>query len=369
MADEADELYALPLDEFTSARNELEKRLRKDGQRDEAAEVKALRKPTVPAWALNQVARQRAGEVGDLIDAGRRVREAQDELLAGGDREALDRAGSDQRALVRTLMRATVDAGKEGGIGTGAAFEDKVGATLRAAAADDEVGAQLVAGRLEREHEAVGLLGFEAGPAVPARDSPAPKKRAGRAPKKRSAKKKGDDDAEREAAAEERRAEARERKRLKALETASQGRAAGAPRGRGRRAGHGEGARDGRTRGEAPEQGGGRRGECTGEARGGGGRGRAPRSGGRRAVDGGAAGLSRPAQPVVWITTASICRWPWLPWYTGPAALMRSPGPGSGSGRRSLRTSMTDTPGAVIESRDSRTKWASPSPSGSTRST
>ncbi len=221
MADEADELYALPLDEFTSARNELEKRLRKDGQRDEAAEVKALRKPTVPAWALNQVARQRPGEVGDLIDAGRRVREAQDELLAGGDREALDRAGSDQRALVRTLVRATVDAGKEGGIGTGAAFEDKVGATLRAAAADDEVGAQLVAGRLEREHEAVGLLGFEAGPAVPARDSPAPKKRAGRAPKKRSAKKKGDDDAEREAAAEKRRAEARERKRLKALETAA----------------------------------------------------------------------------------------------------------------------------------------------------
>jgi hypothetical protein len=221
MADEADELYALPLEEFTKARNELEKRLRKDGQRDEAAEVKALRKPTVPAWALNQVARQRAGEVGDLIDAGRRVREAQDELLAGGDRKALDRAGSDQRELVRTLVRAAVDVGKEGGIGTGAAFEDKVGATLRAAAADDEVAAQLVAGRLEREHEAVGLLGFEAGPAVPDRESPAPKKRAGRAPKKRSGKKKGDDDAEREAAAEERRAEARERKRLKALETAS----------------------------------------------------------------------------------------------------------------------------------------------------
>jgi hypothetical protein len=221
MADEADELYALPLEEFTKARNELEKRLRKDGQREEAAEVKALRKPTVPAWALNQVARQRPGEVGDLIDAGRRVREAQDELLAGGDRKALDRAGSDQRELVRTLMRAAVDVGNEGGIGTGAAFEDKVGATLRAAAADDEVGAQLVAGRLEREHEAVGLLGFEAGPAAPARESPAPKKQAGRAPKKRAGKTKGDGDAEREAAAEKRRAEARERKRLKALETAT----------------------------------------------------------------------------------------------------------------------------------------------------
>jgi hypothetical protein len=215
MADETDALYALPLDEFTSARNELEKRLRKDGQRDEAAEVKALRKPTVPAWALNQVARQRPDEVSDLIDAGRQVREAQDELLAGGDRKALDSAGSTQRELVRALVRAAMEAGKQGGIATGAAFEEKVGATLRAAAADDEVGSQLVAGRLEREQEAVGLLGFEAGPAAPARR--APKKR----PEKKKTTKKGDAGPDREAAAEKRRTEARERKRLKALETAS----------------------------------------------------------------------------------------------------------------------------------------------------
>jgi hypothetical protein len=214
MADETDELYSLPLDEFTSARNELEKRLRKDGQRDEAADVKALRKPTVPAWALNQVARQRSDEVSDLIDAGRQVREAQDELLAGGDRKALDNAGSTQRELVRALVRAAVEAGKQGGVATGAAFEEKVGATLRAAAADDEVGSQLVAGRLEREQEAVGLLGFEAGPAAPAR---APKKRA----EKKKTTKKGEAGPDREAAADKRRAEARERKRLKALETAS----------------------------------------------------------------------------------------------------------------------------------------------------
>jgi hypothetical protein len=55
----ADDLYALPPGEFTRARDERAKGLRKEGRRDEADEVKALRKPTVAAWALNQLARQR----------------------------------------------------------------------------------------------------------------------------------------------------------------------------------------------------------------------------------------------------------------------------------------------------------------------
>ena len=71
MADDADELYALPLGEFTSARNDLEKRLRKDGKREEAAEVKGRRKPTAPAWALNQVARERPKVVAELVETGR----------------------------------------------------------------------------------------------------------------------------------------------------------------------------------------------------------------------------------------------------------------------------------------------------------
>ena len=39
MADEVERLLGLPLDEFTSARNEAAKRLRKEGRADEAAEV------------------------------------------------------------------------------------------------------------------------------------------------------------------------------------------------------------------------------------------------------------------------------------------------------------------------------------------
>ena len=213
MTDEADQLYELPLSEFTSARTELEKRLRKDGKREEAAGVKALRKPTAPAWALNQVARREPKAVKELIQAGKRVRDAQEKLLAGGDRKPLDRAASAQREATKELVRAAVNVADGGGVGTGAAFEEKVGQTLRAAAADDEVAEQFAAGRLVREQEAVGLFGFDVPAAAPARETPAPKK-------KRKSADKGDEAASRTEAAERRRAENLERKRLTALEAA-----------------------------------------------------------------------------------------------------------------------------------------------------
>ncbi|HEX2414101.1 MAG TPA: hypothetical protein VHJ37_02680 [Thermoleophilaceae bacterium] len=213
MADEADQLYELPLSEFTGARTDLEKRLRKDGKREEAAEVKALRKPTAPAWALNQVARRQPKAVKELIQAGQRVRDAQEKLLAGGDRKPLDRAAGAQREATKELVRAAVKAADEGGVGTGAAFEEKVGQTLRAAAADDEVAEQFAAGRLVREQEAVGLFGLDVPAAAPARDRPAPKK-------KRKSADKGDEATSRAEGAERRRAETLERKRLTALEAA-----------------------------------------------------------------------------------------------------------------------------------------------------
>src|SRR5437773_10087717 len=48
---EVDRLYQLPLSEFTAARNALAKTLKGD----EAARVRALAKPTVVPWAVNQL--------------------------------------------------------------------------------------------------------------------------------------------------------------------------------------------------------------------------------------------------------------------------------------------------------------------------
>ena len=57
LEDEVDRLYGLPLEEFTPARNELAKRLRKDGRKAEAARVGELAKPSLALWTVNQLAR------------------------------------------------------------------------------------------------------------------------------------------------------------------------------------------------------------------------------------------------------------------------------------------------------------------------
>jgi hypothetical protein len=151
----ADELYALPLQDFTKARDEHARRLRKEGSREHAEAVKALRKPTVPAWALNQVARRRPDDVRELLATGTRMREAQEALLAGGDRSSLQRASAEERRLVGELTRAATEI-----VGKGAeAAGERIRSTLHAAALDQQTAADLEAGRLVREQEAVGLFG------------------------------------------------------------------------------------------------------------------------------------------------------------------------------------------------------------------
>ena len=61
------------LSEFTAARNELAKRLRKAGQDDAAERVQALKKPSVPVWAANQLARRHPDEVQALVGRRRRA--------------------------------------------------------------------------------------------------------------------------------------------------------------------------------------------------------------------------------------------------------------------------------------------------------
>src|SRR5918995_1419014 len=89
----AEELYGLPPGEFTRARDERAKKLRKSGDREAADAVKALRKPTVAAWALDQLARQRGKELGRLLTAG--------EGLRGGARARRGTDGRGARDRVR----------------------------------------------------------------------------------------------------------------------------------------------------------------------------------------------------------------------------------------------------------------------------
>jgi hypothetical protein len=74
-----DELFAGPLAKFTPARNALAKTL----TGADAARVKALSKPTVVAWALNQVYWHARDVFERAVETGDRVRKAQIAILQG----------------------------------------------------------------------------------------------------------------------------------------------------------------------------------------------------------------------------------------------------------------------------------------------
>jgi hypothetical protein len=93
---ELDRLYGLPLEEFTAARNELASRLRGEGRRDEAEEVKRLAKPTLVAWTVNQLALGERAAVKRLLELADRQREA----LARGDTVGMREAAEEERRAV-----------------------------------------------------------------------------------------------------------------------------------------------------------------------------------------------------------------------------------------------------------------------------
>jgi hypothetical protein len=211
----ADELYGLPPGEFTEARDALVKRLRADKERDLANQVKGLRRPTVAAWALNQLVRNRRKDVGALLAAGEELREAQEQLVGGGDRSAFQRAAAKERELAAKLARDAASLAAEAGVGSSQGLEEKLISTLHAAALDEETAAELGAGRVLRERQAVA--GFGGGfDVAPAPSKPTPKRAKQAKPPKEDAAKK-----ERAAAAE---AKAREELSTARLEERKAGR-------------------------------------------------------------------------------------------------------------------------------------------------
>src|SRR5438094_2149704 len=92
---EVERLYGLSLDQFIPARDETARRLRDEGRREDAAAIKALRKPSNPAWVVNRLARQVPKIVDSQLTAGQRLRDTQ---LSGRGR--LQDAMEDERAAL-----------------------------------------------------------------------------------------------------------------------------------------------------------------------------------------------------------------------------------------------------------------------------
>jgi hypothetical protein len=155
---ELDRLYALKPEEFTAARNDLAGRLRKAGQAETAEQVRALRKPNVPVWAVNQLVRRHPDEVAQLLSAGEQLRLAQREAFSGErGGETVREATAAERAAVRTLTRHAQSLLQAEGRSASHAALERIASTLRGAAVEPEAAPLLAAGRLAGE---VGSTGF-----------------------------------------------------------------------------------------------------------------------------------------------------------------------------------------------------------------
>lgn len=156
-------LYGLALERFTEERNALAKELRKGGRRELAGEVSKLRKPSVAAWAVNQLVRTQRREIADLFLAGDGLQKAQAQLLAGRSQPGALRAAVDaERAAVEHLTeKARGLLSSEGHELTPATLE-RVADTLHAAALEADARTQVQEGCLARELQHVGLGGLAA---------------------------------------------------------------------------------------------------------------------------------------------------------------------------------------------------------------
>src|SRR5437764_3474837 len=116
--EEIGRLYGLPLDEFTRGRDELARRVKQEGDAALAAEVKQLRKPSLPAWVVNQLARQRELDMRRLLDAGVELETAQREAIKAQSGDAFLDARRDQQhaleALAATAKEILAAAGRGG---------------------------------------------------------------------------------------------------------------------------------------------------------------------------------------------------------------------------------------------------------------
>jgi DNA repair exonuclease SbcCD ATPase subunit len=147
----ADELYALPQEEFTPARDAKAKELK--AEKELAAGVKKLKKPSVAAWVVNLFVRREAEQVEQVIAVGQALREAQ-EGMDGAELRALTRQ---RRQLTSAVTQQARSLAKDEGVKVTQAVADQVEATLTAAMLDPECAKAVRSGMLTAALSSTGV--------------------------------------------------------------------------------------------------------------------------------------------------------------------------------------------------------------------
>jgi len=126
--EEIDALYSVSLSEFIDARKALATRAKKEGDKEGAARIAALPKPSAAAWAVNQLYREAEAELGALHEAGASLRQAH-RKGASGVRDVFT-AQQAQRAAIESLLQVARTVLQKGGLAASDATLDRIGETL-----------------------------------------------------------------------------------------------------------------------------------------------------------------------------------------------------------------------------------------------
>jgi hypothetical protein len=155
------ELYALPLEDFTRARNARAAALKAADRPADALAIRELRRPPVTLWAINRLAQADAERLAAFIASVDEIRRTQLR-----DPRAASEAVQRQRAALDALVSRAAALLAEQGQHATAAAQRRIADTLLGAAVDRERAEALTAGRLTEELPAPGfevLTGTAAG--------------------------------------------------------------------------------------------------------------------------------------------------------------------------------------------------------------
>ncbi len=176
--DPIDALFKLPLAEFIGARKELVARLKRAGDTDEAAQVKALAKPSLSAWTVNQLYWSHRDEFDELISTGERFRKAQASGKMVNMREALDARREALAQLSHLATEILTDAGHNPSLDV----LRRITTTLEALSSLASFSEDTTPGRLTQDIDPPGFDSFgsftASVPTKPAPVKPLPEKKA-----------------------------------------------------------------------------------------------------------------------------------------------------------------------------------------------
>ncbi|MGN6575221.1 MAG: hypothetical protein ACTHKG_06000 [Nocardioides sp.] len=140
----AAELYGLVPGEFTGARNDYAKQLRDDGDRELSERVKSLRKASAAAWVVNLLVRHQGEQVGQLLELGQALRQAQDDF----DGDALRELNKQRRRLIAAVAAQGRELARGAGQKVSESVVRQVEETLHAAMIDSDAAAAVRSGVL-----------------------------------------------------------------------------------------------------------------------------------------------------------------------------------------------------------------------------